>query len=123
MAMELDIPVIVLSQLNRKKDEDAEPSLINLRDSGGIEQDANIVLLLWDAGIEPVGNEQYVACKVAKNRSGHCGEVVFQFTGGVMTFEETDKTPYRGKRIKNKAPRPWEDPDDDFEEVPDQQIF
>jgi replicative DNA helicase len=56
LAMELQIPVVVLAQLNRKPEEtNSEPALHHLRESGSIEQDADLVLLLSkeSAGDEP----------------------------------------------------------------------
>ena len=46
MAKELDVPVIVLSQLNRAEKERGDPRLSDLRESGSIEQDADLVMLL-----------------------------------------------------------------------------
>jgi replicative DNA helicase len=123
MAMELDIPVIVISQLNRQKDETVEPSAMQLRESGSIEQDANMILMLWDAGIKPEGREKYVACKVEMNRSGPTGELVLRFMGALMTFTETDKKVDRSKK-SNAASRPWKKAlDAEFVDVPDQQVF
>lgn len=121
MAMDLDIPVIALSQLNRQKNEDMEPSLSNLRDSGEIEQDANMVIFLWETDIRSTGSEQYLACKVAKIRNGIRGEVVLKYIGGTMSFEETDKKVPRSKSRESKR-KPWQGPDD-FVEVDDPHVF
>lgn len=73
LAMELQIPVVVLSQLNRQSAEDEEPGLSELRDSGAVEQDASVVLMLWR------GDGQVVNWKLAKNRNGELARGVFEF--------------------------------------------
>lgn len=81
MAKELDVPVICLSQLSRanEKREDKRPMLSDLRDSGAIEQDADIVLFLHredyysEEGEDANPNE--AECIIAKNRHGETGIV------------------------------------------------
>lgn len=70
-AMSEEIPVIALSQLNRdvEKRSDKEPGLSDLRESGAIEQDADVVLFLWD--------QEDPKLKIGKNRSGKVGKVDF----------------------------------------------
>jgi len=64
------IPIICLAQLNRETEKNDEPQLVNLRDSGAIEQDADVVLLpYWG---ECDGKKQ-LKIKVAKNRFGQAG--------------------------------------------------
>lgn len=90
LATDLNIPVIVLSQLNRASvgREDKEPSMSELRESGDIEQDASVILLLWN--LDNDGKEK--GCKVEKNRQGKIGKVTLRFNGDLMRFEElTDK--------------------------------
>jgi len=90
LATDLDIPVIVLSQLNRASvgRENKEPSMSELRESGDIEQDASVILLLWN--LDEDGKEK--GCKVEKNRQGKIGKVTLRFNGDLMRFEElTDK--------------------------------
>jgi replicative DNA helicase len=90
IAKELNIPVIVLSQLNRdcETKQDKKPELSNLRDSGSIEQDADVVLLLHRPehyGIERyddnVGSSTTNSAQViiAKNRNGSTGELKLYF--------------------------------------------
>lgn len=70
IAMDLDVCVIALSQLNRGVERNEMPTLNNLRDSGAIAQDANTVLMLWSE------NEKQAPIRfaVAKNRSGKTGD-------------------------------------------------
>lgn len=86
IATDLGLPVIVLSQLNRASvgREDKEPSMSELRESGDIEQDASIIILLWNLDEEG----QKKGCKVEKNRQGKIGKVTLRFNGDVMKFEE-----------------------------------
>lgn len=90
LATDLEMPVVVLSQLNRASvgREDKEPSMSELRESGDIEQDASEILLLWN--IDEDGRRK--GCKIEKNRQGKTGRVEMIFNGDLMKFEEiTDK--------------------------------
>lgn len=86
IATDLEIPVIVLSQLNRASvgREDKEPTMSELRESGDIEQDASVIILLWNTDDE--GHTK--GCKVEKNRQGKVGKVMLRFNGDLMRFEE-----------------------------------
>ena len=87
MAKELKIPVIVLSQLSRaneqRGDKEEKPKLSDLRDSGAIEQDADVVFLLRrpsrTASSKDAGDETLAIIDVAKNRNGETGEVRVNF--------------------------------------------
>ena len=87
MAKELRLPVIVLSQLSRaneqRGDKYEKPKLSDLRDSGAIEQDADVVLLLRRPSRnpkDPESQDQTLAyVDVAKNRNGETGEVQMNF--------------------------------------------
>jgi len=68
IARSLNIPVLILAQLNRSSDPSQEPSLSELRESGSLEQDASVVFMLW-ADTENERNNQ-VQWKIAKNRHG-----------------------------------------------------
>lgn len=89
IAMELNIPVILLSQLNRISTfkGDNEPTMAELRESGDIEQDASIIMLLWDLN----DNGDKKGCKIAKNRQGTTGSIVLKFDGAHMQFSETNE--------------------------------
>ena len=93
MAKELDVPVIVLSQLSRdseKRDKEARPRLSDLRDSGSIEQDADVVMLLRRPCKNPgsTGSEipNLAVVDVAKNRNGATGEVNLNFEDTLTRF-------------------------------------
>lgn len=94
MAKELNVPVIALSQLSRssEKREDKRPMLSDLRESGSIEQDADIILFLYrDAYYEKDTSDQTVAeCIVAKNRHGSTGTVNLAFIGEYTLFRGID---------------------------------
>ena len=87
MAKELKIPVIVLSQLSRaneqRGDKEEKPKLSDLRDSGAIEQDADVVFLLRrpsrTATAKEAADQTLAIVDIAKNRNGETGEVRMSF--------------------------------------------
>jgi replicative DNA helicase len=85
LARDLDVPVIALAQLNRGIEgrKDNAPGLSDLRDSGAIEQDADVVILLnREASITDVGDEKTrMVLHIAKNRHGKTGHVALRFEG------------------------------------------
>lgn len=84
LAMELNIPIIVISQLNRSVSDTDRPTLAALRDSGELEQNANKVIFLWNIDVE----QGIKGVAVAKNRQGRCGAVQMRFIGDQMRFVE-----------------------------------
>lgn len=94
MAKELNVPVIVLSQLSRGPESrtDHRPMLSDLRESGSIEQDADSVLFLYrDAYYNRESEEQNVAeCIVAKNRHGETGVVQLAWDGEHTRFSSLE---------------------------------
>ncbi len=101
LARELNVPVLVLSQLNRgvEKEKDTEPKLSHLRDSGALEQDADIVLLLHkpkkDENADNVYNQDstYVQERlliVAKNRNGATGYIKLLFRPNVQSIAQKE---------------------------------
>ena len=91
LARELDCPAIALSQLSRAVEsrEDKRPQLSDLRESGSIEQDADIVLLLYRPEYyNPTEeNRNQAEVLIAKQRNGPTGTVKLQFFGSQMRFE------------------------------------
>ena len=87
LAMELRIPIVLLSQLNRSSEgrETKEPNMAELRESGDIEQDASNIILMWNVSEE---TKVYKGLKVDKNRQGELGKIGLKFTGRHMRFEE-----------------------------------
>ena len=94
MAKELNVPVICLSQLSRANEsrQDKRPMLSDLRESGAIEQDADIVLFLYrDDYYHEDSQEKNVAeCIVAKNRHGETGTVRLQWLPQFTTFSDRE---------------------------------
>ncbi|MBM3888885.1 MAG: replicative DNA helicase, partial [Verrucomicrobia bacterium] len=86
---ELNPPVIVISQLNREVEgRGGKPRLSDLRESGAIEQDADVVGLLAraDNSDEPPGVAMPINLIVAKNRNGRQGEVSLTFRLDITKF-------------------------------------
>jgi len=101
MAKELGVPLILCSQLSRgSKDqkEGKKPALTDLRDSGAIEQDADIVLFLYRAeyynaaerSTEEMSDHEQCECIVAKNRHGATGTVKLAWYGRHFRFVTSD---------------------------------
>ena len=94
MAKELNVPIIVLSQLARsaEKKDDKRPMLSDLRDSGSIEQDADIVLFLYRDSYYNKEAEDQRACKciVAKNRHGETNDVNMIWDGQYTRFTDVE---------------------------------
>ena len=100
LAKELEIPVLALSQLSRSVEQrpgSKKPILSDLRESGAIEQDADMVLFIYrpeyykdgvDAEDKPKG---YTVIDIAKHRNGKLGEVELRFVGQYARFEELEQ--------------------------------
>ena len=99
LAMELNIPVIALSQLNRVSEarDTKEPTMSELREAGDIEQDASVILLMWNLSRNDPSRK---GIKVEKQRQGRTGKLTLRFNGDLMKFEES------GESV-------WEDGEDD----------
>lgn len=98
LAMDLDIPIVLLAQLNRESERrtDKRPSLADLRESGAIEQDADVVMLLhrdWQAGIhtnaDGTSTEHQADLFIPKWRDGTTTHLRLSFNGTHMQFSET----------------------------------
>ena len=104
LARELSVPVIALSQLSRQPEmrESREPRLSDLRESGAIEQDADLVLFLWrekERGAEEAESDgEIVNLKLAKHRNGPTGEVKLWFRKSQTRFVS-----YAGERYADVA--------------------
>ena len=104
VAKELNIPVILLSQLSREceKRSDKKPQLSDLRDSGSIEQDADMVILIWRPGYYGVnvtdkyGNkeENYGELLIEKQRDGATGVIKFKHNVGMNQIFDYDNSGY-----------------------------
>jgi replicative DNA helicase len=102
LAKELNVPVIVLSQLNREleKDKSRKPRLSDLRESGAIEQDADLIALLYKPNEGKEGDDDDapqdqeaipVNLLIAKQRNGPTGDVHLTFFKGYTRFESAAK--------------------------------
>jgi replicative DNA helicase len=104
LARELSVPVIALSQLSRQPEmrESREPRLSDLRESGAIEQDADLVLFLWRekerAGEEQDADGEVINLKLAKHRNGPTGEIKLWFKKSQTRFVS-----YAGERYAQVA--------------------
>lgn len=89
LAKELDIAVILLSQLSRKTEEARRPRLSHLRDSGSIEQDADVVLFIHREEVDAPETQwkNYADIHIAKNRQGALGRVGATYIGHQVRFE------------------------------------
>ena len=115
IARELNIPVVALSQLNRAVEnrEDRRPRMADLRESGAIEQDADLVLLLHRPEYYDPNDQPGVAeLIIAKNRSGGTDTVKLAFLKNLTRFENLAHTadPARrrvlgGRRSRGGQPR------------------
>ncbi len=98
-AKELGVPIIALSQLSRKVEDrsDKKPRLSDLRESGAIEQDADIVIFLYREDDRESDETEFI---VAKNRNGPPGEGmmlfirdIFKFTDNIYYDRDAEETP------------------------------
>ena len=94
MAKELNVPVLCLSQLSRANENrpDKRPRLSDLRESGAIEQDADIVMFIYrdDYYDQNSENHNQAECIVAKNRHGELSTVPLQWLPEFTTFSSVD---------------------------------
>ena len=92
IARELNVPVIALSQLSRAVEQRSEntPMLSDLRDSGSIEQDADVVIFLSRVGGDSENSDNRIL-NVAKHRNGPTGQAELFFVKEQARFREIDK--------------------------------
>ena len=91
LAKELDVPVVALSQLNRANEArpDKRPRLSDLRESGAIEQDADLVIFVHRPSYYRPGepDDGLAELIIAKNRNGRCGKARVRWAGDKVRFE------------------------------------
>lgn len=94
LARDLDIPVIALAQVNREVEArtDKRPFMSDLKDSGGIEQEADVIVLLYrDDVYNPASEIKGIAeLHIAKNRHGPTGRKAVSWNADTMTFADLD---------------------------------
>ncbi len=110
-AKELGVPILLLSQLKRDAAtrQDKTPQMTDLRESGAIEQDADIILFIYrehDSRDESVAPEvrDRVEIHIAKHRNGETGRVPVMWRGKYTTFEDITDTAYT-REAEKRAPK------------------
>ncbi len=95
LAQELEVPVIILVQLNRKVEDRQEqiPKLSDINESGGIARDSDVVMFLYSTAEEMQKREEnkmyQINVKVAKNRNGRLHEIALVFSPRIMKFKNS----------------------------------
>ena len=107
LAKEMDIPVLLLVQLSRKVEEreDHHPQLADLRDSGSIEQDADVVMMIYREEVyrPEANNHGRAEILLRKVRQGETGTVRCTFSGEFQRFEEDASAPADKTKAYNAA--------------------
>lgn len=133
-AKELGVPILALSQMSRGAEKEGRaPQLSDLRDSGAIEQDADVVMFLHDPSkVDENLPKDEILLLLRKNRSGSIGEMKLHWDGNTTTFSDIDEsgavrepeTPViqgdvtRLEEVEtNGNPMPFQELAGDFEEV------
>ena len=116
LAREIQVPVLALSQLSREaeKDDRGIPRLSHLRESGSIEQDADVVLMLYRPKKKEGGDQIFV--NVAKQRNGPIGEMELIFMRDFQRFESRERR--QEEPPQRQGEFDGEDEDEDEEGVP-----
>ena len=128
-ARELEIPIILLSQLSRQSEgrKDHRPILSDLRESGSIEQDADMVLFIYRNDMyndvpEAEREKDIAEIIIAKNRSGKCDTIKTRWVGSITSFLNLERDA-NAMSLEDNAPyspsdRPKETLDEDEELIP-----
>jgi replicative DNA helicase len=125
LARELQIPIIALSQLGRdiEKRQKSEPQLSDLRESGAIEQDADLIMFLYNPSDDEINKDSRLArkkyVKIAKHRNGVLLKKLFDFDSPIQRFKESEETGSFASNLKPignlvdySAPKSINDDDD-----------
>jgi replicative DNA helicase len=91
LAKELHVPVVAISQLNRRVEDrnDKTPQLSDLRESGAIEQDADVIAFIYrEAAYNTKSDDKTATITIAKQRSGPVGEFKMTFLNEITRFED-----------------------------------
>lgn len=97
LATELDVPVVLLAQLNREIEKAAKarkPQPSDLRDSGAIEQDANMIVFPWWDGEAPATGRKEALLIVGKNRGGPTGDIEVDWWPEYTTFADREDSAF-----------------------------
>jgi replicative DNA helicase len=112
LAKELAVPIFVLAQLNRgvESRDQKRPQVSDMRDSGAIEEAADIVGLLYSEGHynRDFGMPYVLECSIQKNRNGERGECLWHFTAAysrVTPLDDGAKAQYRHLLAQSQRPR------------------
>ena len=94
MARELNVPVVLLSQLSRGPEQrsDHRPVMADLRESGAIEQDADVIMLLYRPAVYDQSDDNTTEVIVAKHRNGPTATVKLAWLGEVARFADMDNS-------------------------------
>ena len=105
MAKDLDVPMLVLSQLSRQPERrggDHRPQLSDLRESGSIEQDADVVLFIVRPSVydREAEDPRHAELIIAKQRNGPIGDIVLVFQHEFTRFENAEL-------VRDDSDAPW----------------
>ncbi len=117
LAKELELPIIALAQLNRGVESrpDKRPIMSDLRDSGEVEQDADIIAMLHREALYSDGEnwKNFAEMILRKNRNGPLGDIALHYDGRLMTFSpwQGDHNPRMTAGEKERLPRKFKGED------------